>query len=198
MTFQGFTGALDTLANQAGASKSPKLTSLYAMRVLVVMACFSPFIFLLQWNSRIILHAITPHADPEVIQLSARFIRVMMAEMPALAIFECVRRWLASLQLLLAPTVIFCFSAPLSIFLNWLFVHSDTSLRLGFLGAPTAVVMVFWFNCIAILLYAYFKAPRSAWCGFSRDAFRELGIVAKYGAASTLSTCSEWVSAELV
>lgn len=189
----GIAGALDTLANQASRSGSPKLTSLYALRVLVVMACIFPLIVALQWNSKIVLHTITPHADPDVLHLSAQFIRVMTPGIPAIAIFECVRRYLASLHLLAGPTVIYCAGAPLSAFLNWLFVHSDTRFCLGYIGAPVACVAVYWVSAILIVIYAYSKAPRSTWCGLSWEIFRDLGIVAKYGAASTASTCSEWV-----
>lgn len=94
----GLVVALDTLANQAGKSASPKLSALYAMKTFVVCMAAMPFIFLFMWNGRTIFNAVLPTADrdPEIVNLASDYLKIMSLAMPAVAAYECLRRYLQS------------------------------------------------------------------------------------------------------
>lgn len=138
--------ALDTLANQAGKSASPKLASLYAMRTFIVCAMFMPFIFLIMWNAepffRLVLHS-NGEESTEIFHLASSYLKIMSLAMPAVSAYECLRRYLQSCGKMIGPALAFALASAISIFLNWLLVHGPEPYRLGFLGAPLATVIAY-------------------------------------------------------
>jgi MATE family multidrug resistance protein len=146
----GLVSALDTLSNQAGKSASPKLASLYAMRTFVVCLLFMPFIFLFMWNAypffKLLLHtSSSDDTELQIFRLAADYLKIMSLAMPAVAAYECLRRYLQSCGKMIGPALGFALASPLSIFLNWLLVHGPDKYRLGFLGAPVATVIAYNF-----------------------------------------------------
>lgn len=197
----GLVSALDTLANQAGKSASPKLASLYAMRTFIVCMMFMPFIFLFMLNAepffRLVLHSRGDDGD-EIVQLAASYLKIMSLAMPAVSAYECLRRYLQSCGKMVGPAVVFALASFVSIFLNWLLVHGPKPYRIGFQGAPLATVLAYNFLLICMILYALFASPKGSWAGFSKEMFKELKIVAIFGVAGIASTCSEWYAFELI
>jgi MATE family multidrug resistance protein len=110
------------------------------MKAFLVCLMALPFIFLFMWNALPIFRAILPQseADPEILQLASSYLRIMSFAMPAVAAYECLRRYLQSFGLMNGPALAFAIASPVSIFLNWLLVHGPDRYRIGFLGAPLA------------------------------------------------------------
>jgi MATE family multidrug resistance protein len=81
--------------------------------------------------------------------------------------------------------------------IEYLLVSSEP-FRIGFLGAPLAVVISYWTLLLVMFIYAYFTVPRHTWAGVSRVIFQDLGIVFRYGVAGIASTCSEWWAFEFL
>lgn len=74
--------SLDTLANQAIRSSSPKLTSIYTMRAFVVCCIMMPPMFIVLWNSESLISFVIPHADPEMIRLAALYVKITSLGIP--------------------------------------------------------------------------------------------------------------------
>lgn len=71
-------------------------------------------------------------------------------------------------------------------------INNGSSDRYGFVGAPLAVTLSYWFLFVILALYTWLAAPRHAWAGVSMVIFEDLGINFRYGFAGVISTCSEW------
>ena len=71
-------------------------------------------------------------------------------------------------------------------------------MRIGYLGAPAAVVIAYTFLFLTMLVYAWVAAPRHAWAGVSKTIFQDLGVNWQYGIAGVLSTVSEWYAFEAI
>lgn len=74
--------ALDTLANQASTSSSPKLTSVFAMRTYVVCCLIMPFLFVFCFNGEAIFEAIVPQSDPKMRKMASDYMKVTSLGMP--------------------------------------------------------------------------------------------------------------------
>lgn len=71
-------------------------------------------------------------------------------------------------------------------------MHGPEKYRIGFIGAPLAVVIAYHCIFLCNLIYALLATPKAAWCGFSKDIFRDLGVNYRLGGAGVLALCSEW------
>jgi MATE family multidrug resistance protein len=135
--------------------------------------------------------------------------------MPFVAGYELMRRWLQAQGIVTPATIIVLLGAPLSVGLNWLLVLGPPNIRIGFLGAPIAVVLtnittvsvkhrVQMHNIdnnpqfLLLLLYCAIWAPKTAYAGFSRAIFLDLGPNIRLGIAGIVSTCSEWLVWDIV
>lgn len=81
---------------------------------------------------------------------------------------------------------------PVSVALNILLVHGPERFRLGFIGAPLAVVIAYHCIFFVMLLYAFFATPKKAWCGLSSAIFQDLGLNLRLGFTGVVALCSEW------
>lgn len=70
------------------------------MRTFVVCWMIMPFLFLFNWNGRLIFSILMPNAQPEMLKMAADYMKVISWGLPALAAYECIRRYLASLGML--------------------------------------------------------------------------------------------------
>lgn len=74
--------ALDTLANQASKSDTPKLTSIYTMRTFVVSCMAMPFLYIFLFNGNTIFPLVMPYAEPEMIRHAADYMKVLSLGLP--------------------------------------------------------------------------------------------------------------------
>jgi len=135
--------------------------------------------------------------DAEVASLSGLYLRIAVFGLPPYAGFELCRRYLQAQGLMHAPTLCLFVAAPLNIFLNWLLIWGPDSFRIGFVGAPIASVISTWLMFVLCCIQCYL-APRTAWGGWSRNAWSYKGIMTcvSLGGASTLGLAAEWWSWE--
>lgn len=119
---------------------------------------FMPFIFLFMWNAepffKLVLHSSSGEEAQEIFRLASGYLKIMSLAMPAVAAYECLRRYLQSCGKMVGPAIAFAFASFISIFLNWLLVHGPKPYRIGFLGAPLATVLAYNFvSTVPALVY---------------------------------------------
>lgn len=105
-----------------------------------------PFIFLFMWNALPFFKLILPkneEVDEEILHLAADYLKIMSLAMPAVAAYECLRRYLQSFGKMTGPALAFAVASPVSIFLNWLLVHGPKPYRIGFMGGPIAAALAY-------------------------------------------------------
>lgn len=135
---------------------------LLCQRGAVMSLMLSPFAFIFWFNAKAVLVAVgQPH---EVAVLSQQFLRIYCLALPAVVLFESLRRFL------LAQNVIFpivCVAGVVGCVLHPIFLVVCVHL-FGFNGVPTAVVLSQWAQ--ALLTLAYVRRPGTyrpeTWAGF--------------------------------
>lgn len=160
--FEGIATALDTLCPQAYGAGRFDLVSEHVQRcILFSWVVFIPCAFM-WWNSSFFLRYIIESA--EVLRLTNQFLRIMIIGGPAYIFFECGKRFLQAQGIFEAGTVILFVSAPLNIFLSWFLVWNKTY-GMGYVGAPIATVINFYFMCLLMVLYVVFIDGSECWFG---------------------------------
>lgn len=110
------------------------------------------------WNAepffKLVLHSSSGEEAQEIFRLASGYLKIMSLAMPAVAAYECLRRYLQSCGKMVGPAIAFAFASFISIFLNWLLVHGPKPYRIGFLGAPLATVLAYNFvSTVPALVY---------------------------------------------
>lgn len=135
--------------------------------------------------------------EPEVAHLAGQYLKVVTTGLPGYALFEVARRWLQSQGLMRPPTFVVCIVAPINIVLNYVLVWLPAPIGRGFIGAPLASAISMDLMGLLLLVYSVIWAPKDAWCGLSRDVFRNWGINISLGISGILMCASEWWSWEI-
>lgn len=73
-------------------------------------------------------------------------------------------------------TYVLLITSPLNAGLNYLFVYT---FDIGLLGAPLATGISYWLSFILLLLYTRYLSTSSAWGGWSRASFKNIGTFAR-------------------
>ncbi|EGF99014.1 uncharacterized protein MELLADRAFT_45832 [Melampsora larici-populina 98AG31] len=192
----GFVSALDSLCPSAFTSPHPERTSLHALRTSILLVILLVPELLIFWHAKPIFLFL--RQDPDVAAAASSYLRVLSFGLPGYAIFEVTRRWLQAQQLMLPPTLVVFIVAPINAILSYLLVWGPAPYGIGFLGAPAATAFSFNLMGILCLCYCIFFAPRTAWGGFTRAAFQELGPNFRFGLAGFTMIASEWWCWEIV
>lgn len=178
--FEGIATALDTLCPQAYGAGRFDLVSEHVQRcILFSWVVFVPCAFA-WWNSTLFLRYIIESA--EVLRLTSQFLRIMIIGGPAYIFFECGKRFLQAQGIFEAGTVILFVSAPLNIFISWFLVWNKTY-GIGFVGAPIATVINFYFMCLLMVLYVVFIDGDECWFGLAKMKH----LLSKWGKLSHLA-----------
>jgi MATE family multidrug resistance protein len=175
----GLATALDTLCSQAfTGSGNPHLVGIYFQRgILLSILIFCP-ISLLWWYSYDLL--IYLNIDEELSLLCNVYLKVLLIGALPYIIFENLKKFLQSQEIMNATTYILIIIFPINIALNYTLVSHPT-LGLGFIGAPLAVSICNWLMLMLGICYAAFVKGKDAWGGFSKQAFVEWGPFLKLG-----------------
>jgi len=192
----GLITALDTLANQSSRSVSPKLTCLYAWRSFVVCCSVMPLIYIILFNCGSIFTLILPGADQEMIALASSYCKIACLSLPAVAAFECIRRYLAAFGLVAGPTYAYCVATPVALICNYLLILGPDNLRIGYPGAAVSVVVAHHFLLVIILVYCAIYSPRHTLVPLNRKIFQDLRLNYKYGLLGVATVTSEWLAFE--
>lgn len=160
--FEGAATALDTLCPQAYGAGNFHLVGLYVQRC----TAFSYTIFIpcaiLWWFAPIYLRFIID--SERVLELTALFLRVMIAGAPGYIFFENGKRFLQAQGIFEAGSGILFLSAPVNIALSYMLVWNKR-FGLGFVGAPIAAVLNFWLMSLLLVLYVRYIDGRRCWFG---------------------------------
>ncbi|KAK4699422.1 protein disulfide-isomerase A1, partial [Phenoliferia sp. Uapishka_3] len=193
---QGFSVALDTLCPQAFTS-SPKDTSLYAMRTLVILTGLLIPQAIILWFSKEIM--ILLRQDADVAALTATYLRIIILGLPAYALFEVLRRWLQA-------------QGPYSTTKSTLRdsrrrSSSQRSIEcIASLGrdqlsgsiSGSSADFLESYQCLFTLAYVVYFCPRDAWGGFSSEVLCNLGPNIQLGLAGTAMVASESWAWEII
>ncbi|CAH6718675.1 uncharacterized transporter [[Candida] jaroonii] len=178
--FEGIATALDTLCPQAYGGKNYELVSIHVQRCFVFsMVVYIPCA-LLWWFSSVYLKYIIE--TEEVLKLTESFLRILVLGGPGYIFFENAKRFLQAQGIFEAGTGILFLSAPINIFLSWFLVWHKT-FGMGFVGAPIATIINFYFMDVLLILYVLFIDGKKCWFGLAQlrelfDHWSELSTLA--------------------
>lgn len=154
----GFTSALDTLCSTAfGAKHYHKVGTYYIQcTILLILLVIPSMIF---WsNSNTFFDRITTITNPddhELAELCTAFLENFTYVAPAVAIFECTKRFLQSQCKFSVPTKVVTLGIPTSICCN-LYFRSMLSLENAIKGPAISFVCTYWLMTICLVSYVLF------------------------------------------
>ncbi|BFZ58490.1 hypothetical protein PYCC9005_005553 [Savitreella phatthalungensis] len=193
--FQGCISSLDTLCPQAYGAGRKELVGVHVQRCLLLLVLLHIPVALVFLNGEALMLLL--RQDPEIARLSGQYLQRFLLGVPAMAVFETLKRYTQAKGDFRAGTYCLFISAPINIVLNYVLVW-DERIGIGFVGAPTAVVLTFWLQAGLLLLYIYFFDDKDAWGGFSKRAFSNWGPMIKLAIPGVLMILSEWAAFEVL
>ncbi|ATY65309.1 MATE efflux family [Cordyceps militaris] len=191
--FQGLATSLDTLCAQAYGSGHKHLVGLQCQRMALFLLSLSGPVILIWCFSEQILVRLVPEA--ETARLASMYLKVCIASIPGVILFECGKRFTQAQGLFRATTYVLLIAAPFNIFINWLLVWK---LEYGFIGAPIAVAITENLLPILLFLYIRFVDGRQCWGGMSRRAFSNWGVMIKLALPGMIMIEAEWLAFEFM
>ncbi|KAI9230932.1 MAG: mate-domain-containing protein [Piptocephalis tieghemiana] len=190
----GTASALDTLAAQAFTSaldsSSPNLLGILLQRAIAILYfLLLPFVALLWLIAEpVLVHLL--HQDPELARNASRVIYIQFFALPAMILFECIKRFLQAQGIMRASAyTLFC-TAPIGVYLCYLLIlHTP----LGLLGAPMANVTNWWIMLLGLLIYLWVNPKsRKHWNGLHpKEAFHSWRPFIHLGIPGFLMMASE-------
>lgn len=193
--FQGCISSLDTLCPQAYGAGKKELVGIHVQRCLLLLGLLHipvGFVFLNGENVMLLLKQ-----DPEIARLVGAYLRRFLLGVPAMGIFETLKRYTQAKGDFRAGTVCLFVSAPLNVLLNYLLVY-NARIGIGFIGAPTAVAITFWLQAFLLFTYIWLVDDKDAWSGFSRRAFSNWGPMIRLAIPGVVMILSEWAAFEVL
>ncbi|PMB65812.1 putative transporter [Beauveria bassiana] len=191
--FQGLATSLDTLCAQAYGSGHKHLVGLQCQRMaLFLLSLSGPVILIWCFSEQILVHLVP---EAETARLASIYLKVCIASIPGVILFECGKRFTQAQGLFRATTYVLLVAAPFNIFVNWLLVWK---LEYGFIGAPIAVAITENLLPILLFLYVRFVDGRQCWGGFSRRALSNWGVMIKLALPGMIMIEAEWLAFEFM
>ncbi|KAG7829955.1 hypothetical protein KL943_005326 [Ogataea angusta] len=193
---QGIASSLSTLCPQAFGRRDYEAVGLNALRCYMMLwVMFVPIFIFWYWGSYPLLRAIVP--DDELCKLATNYLRILIYGVPGFMTFEVLKQFLQAQGAFQASTLVLVICAPLNLLLNFVLVH-DSRIGLGFIGAPTAVVITNWLMALMLLYYAYFVQGRQCFCRLSTKVFTNWKRAICLAAPSVLMIEAEWLAFEIL
>lgn len=188
--YEGLATSLDTLCAQAYGSGKKELVGLHLQRMVLFMLLVSIPIGAVWLSSGWILAALVP--EKALAHLAGRYLSILLAGAPGYAIFEAGKRFTQAQGLFNASLFVLLIATPINILLNYLFVFV---LEWDLEGAAIATVISHNLLPVLLFVYVYFVNPSSlvCWAGFTRDAFRHWGPMAKLAIPGIIMVETEWL-----
>jgi hypothetical protein len=188
--YEGLATSLDTLCAQAYGSGKKELVGLHLQRMVLFMLLISIPIGAVWLSSGWILAALVP--EKELAHLAGRYLSILLAGAPGYAIFEAGKRFTQAQGLFNASLFVLLIATPINVLLNYLFVFV---LKWDLEGAALATVLSHNLLPVLLFIYVYFINPSSlvCWAGFTRDAFRHWGPMAKLAVPGIIMVETEWL-----
>jgi MATE family multidrug resistance protein len=188
--YEGLATSLDTLCAQAYGSGKKEIVGLHLQRMILFMLLVTVPIGAIWLSSGWILAALVP--EKALAHLAGRYLSILLAGAPGYAIFEAGKRFTQAQGLFNASLFVLLIATPINVFLNWVFVFV---LKWDLEGAALATVLSHNLLPVLLWVYVYFVNPRSleCWAGFTRDAFRHWGPMAKLAIPGIIMVETEWL-----
>ncbi|GMF41151.1 unnamed protein product [[Candida] boidinii] len=139
--FEGVSTALDTLCPQAYGAGNFHAVGVHFQRCSAFSLTLYIPIMLFLWYSGSLFELLLD--DEEVIRLTQLFLRILILGGPPYILFENGKRFLQAQGIFDAGTIILFITAPLNVLMNYVLVYNST-IGLGYIGAPIAAVINFW------------------------------------------------------
>ena len=193
--FQGCISSLDTLCPQAYGAGRKELVGVHVQRCLLLLALLHIPVGLVFLNGEAVMLLL--RQDREIARLVGQYLRRFLLGVPAMGIFETLKRYTQAKGDFRAGTVCLFVSAPVNVLLNYLLVYHP-KIGIGFIGAPTAVAITFWLQACLLLAYIWLFDDKDAWSGFSRRAFDNWGPMVKLAVPGVMMILSEWAAFEVL
>jgi MATE family multidrug resistance protein len=188
--YEGLATSLDTLCAQAYGSGRKEMVGLHLQRMVLFMLLVTLPIGAIWLSSGWILAALVP--EKELAHLAGRYLSILLAGAPGYAIFEAGKRFTQAQGLFNASLFVLLIATPVNVLLNYLFVFV---LKWDLEGAALATVLSHNLLPFLLWIYVYFVNPHSldCWAGFTRDAFRNWGPMAKLAVPGIIMVETEWL-----
>lgn len=194
--FQGTSTSLDTLCAQAYGRRDLQLVGLHFLRCTIFLFLIMiPVASLWVFGSNSILNLIVD--DPRLAHLASSYMKISAIGLPGFILFETLKRFLQAQNIFHASTYVILFAAPFNAFLNFYLVWGE-AFKLGFVGAPIAIVCTNYIMAILLLLYTVHVDGYRCWCGFSKKAFQNWGRMVSLSINGCISVLSEWLAFEIL
>ncbi|QPG75252.1 hypothetical protein FOA43_002602 [Brettanomyces nanus] len=193
---QGIASSLSTLCPQAYGRNDLRSVGLQSMRCLcLLLILYIPIFVIWYYGSYPLLSVLVP--EQEAALLASRFLQRLVFGVPGFIIFEVTKQYLQAQGIFQASTYVLIVCAPLNVLLNLELVWGH-NIGVGFIGAPTAVVITNWVMALALVGYAVFINGYQCWCGFSRDIFHHWSRLLSLAGPGVLMIEAEWVAFEII
>lgn len=195
--FEGIATSLDTLCPQAYGAGNYELVSVHVQRCIAFSLCAYVPCALFWWYSGYILKYVI--GTGKVLELTTKFLRILVAGGPAYIFFENSKRFLQAQGIFEAGTGVLFVSAPINIFLSWYLVWNETY-GLGYIGAPIAVVINFWVMSLLLVMYVMFVDGSKCWFGLCKpnSLFQNWGQLSHLAVPGIVMLESEYVAYEIM
>lgn len=195
--FEGIATSLDTLCPQAYGAGNHEMVSIHVQRCIAFSLCVYVPCALFWWYSGHVLKYVI--GTGQVLELTTKFLRIIVAGGPAYIFFENGKRFLQAQGIFEAGTGILFISAPINIFLSYYLVWNETY-GLGYIGAPIAVVINFWVMCILLIFYVMFVDGSKCWFGLCKlkNLFQNWGQLSQLAVPGIIMLESEYVAYEIM
>ncbi|KAK2747177.1 mate efflux family protein subfamily [Colletotrichum kahawae] len=192
----GMATALDTLCAQSHGSGDLHGVGLHAQKMVLLteLACVPIGAF---WIA-------SPHLlsfvvkQPHLALKAGTFLRISAIGLPAQALYEAARRFLQVQGDFHTAMLIIALCTPVNALLGWVFAFP---LGLGLDGAALGSSLSQILRAALLLLYiasARGSWSHRCWGGFSRDALRGWGLMARLSFAGSVATLSEYAAFEIL
>ncbi|KAF7732021.1 hypothetical protein EC973_007126 [Apophysomyces ossiformis] len=191
----GATLSLDTLCSQSFTGAEDKtIVGLHVQRCLAFLSLLFIPIALLWWYATPVF--VLLRQDPAVAALAGTFVRWMILAAPAFAAFEALKKMLQAQGLFRAPTYVLLLGAPINLFLSWVLVWKTP---LGFIGAPIATSLTYWFIVGLTVLYIMYVDGYQAWPGWHfSNILSNWKPMIQLAIPGILLICTETVAYEII
>ncbi|CAN1768084.1 Protein DETOXIFICATION 16 [Linum perenne] len=170
----GMASALDTLCGQAYGAKQYHMMSIHTQRAILVLLLATIPLSIIWANTSPILIALGQQQD---ISLAAgSYVQFMIPSIFAYGILQCLVKFLQTQNIVFPMVLCSAAATLLHILLCWVLVFK---LNIGPRGAALSISVSNWVNVLLLSLYVKFSSSCSeTWTGFSREAFRDMLVLA--------------------
>lgn len=195
--FEGIATALDTLCPQAYGAGNYELVGIHVQRcIMFSFVVYIPCGFLWWYSAHVLKFVID---SEEVLYLTSSFLRILILGAPAYIIFENSKRFLQAQGIFEAGTGILVISLPINVLLSTFLVWNK-NFGLGFIGAPIATVINFWFIDLLLVMYVMFVDGDKCWYGIApvKEIFQQWGSLSHLAIPGIVMIESEYMAYEIM